>query len=69
MRKDAAEQYLSYKIIGSNQDWESKWFYITNHHPELLKPSGKQNTGPGGTQSRPCRKVFNYPSFFRRTRL
>jgi hypothetical protein len=19
-----------------------KWFYITNHHPELSKPSGKQ---------------------------
>jgi hypothetical protein len=21
---------------------KSKWFYITNHHPELPKPSGKQ---------------------------
>jgi hypothetical protein len=21
---------------------KSKWFYITNHHPELQKPSGKQ---------------------------
>jgi hypothetical protein len=42
MRDDAAEQYLSYKLIDSNQDWKSKWFYITNHHPELLKPSGKQ---------------------------
>jgi hypothetical protein len=42
MREDAAEQYLMYKLIDSNQDWKSKWFYITNHHPELPKPSGKQ---------------------------
>jgi hypothetical protein len=25
-----------------NQDWKPKWFYISNHHPELPKPSGKQ---------------------------
>jgi hypothetical protein len=42
MREDAAEQYLAYKLIDSNQDCKSKWFYITNHHPELPKPSGKQ---------------------------
>jgi hypothetical protein len=42
MREDAAEQYLAYKLIDTNQDWKSKWFYITNHHPELPKPSGKQ---------------------------
>jgi hypothetical protein len=42
MREDAAEQYLSYKLIDSNQDWKLKWFYITNHHPEPPKPSGKQ---------------------------
>jgi hypothetical protein len=42
MREDAVEQYLLYKLIDSNQDWKSKWFYITNHHPELPKPSGKQ---------------------------
>jgi hypothetical protein len=42
MREDAAEQYLAYKLIDSNQDWKSKWFYITNHHPKLPKPSGKQ---------------------------
>jgi hypothetical protein len=42
MREDAAEQYLAYKLIDSNQDWKSKWFYITNNHPELPKPSGKQ---------------------------
>jgi hypothetical protein len=42
MGEDAAEQYLSYKLIDSNQDWKAKWFYVTNHHPELPKPSGKQ---------------------------
>jgi hypothetical protein len=42
MREDAAEQYLAYKLIDSNQDWKAKWFYITNHHPGLPKPSGKQ---------------------------
>jgi hypothetical protein len=42
MREHVAEQYLAYKLIDSNQDWKSKWFYITNHHSELPKPSGKQ---------------------------
>jgi hypothetical protein len=36
------EQYLAYKLIDSNQNWKSKWFYVTNHHPELPKLSGKQ---------------------------
>jgi hypothetical protein len=42
MREDAAEKYLAYKLMDSNQDWKSKWFYITNHHLEMPKPSGKQ---------------------------
>jgi hypothetical protein len=42
MREDAAEQYLSYKLIDSNQDWKAKWFYVMNHHPELPKSSGKK---------------------------
>jgi hypothetical protein len=42
MIEDAAEQYLSYKLIDSNQDWKAKWFYVTNHHLELPKLSGKQ---------------------------
>jgi hypothetical protein len=42
MREDVADQYLSYKFIDSNQDWKAKWFYISNHHPQLPKPSGKQ---------------------------
>jgi hypothetical protein len=29
MREDAADQYLAYKLIDSNQDWKAKWFYIT----------------------------------------
>jgi hypothetical protein len=33
---------LSYKLKDSNQDWKARWFYVTNHHPELPKPSGKQ---------------------------
>jgi hypothetical protein len=42
MHEDAANQYLAYKLIDLNQDWKAKWFYVTNHHPELQKPSGKQ---------------------------
>jgi hypothetical protein len=42
MREDAAEQYLPYKLIDANQDWKSKRFYISNRHPELLKPSEYQ---------------------------
>jgi hypothetical protein len=57
MHKDAAKQYLSYKLIDSNQDWKSKWFYITNHHPELPKPSGKQ------PKHRPwCHDARGYPA-------
>jgi hypothetical protein len=54
MREDAAEQY---KLIDSKQDWKSKWFYITNHHPELPKPSGKLRPMCGsrtGGWSLPC---------------
>jgi hypothetical protein len=43
MREDTPHQYLAYKLIDSNQDGKAKWFYITNHHPELPKPSGKQS--------------------------
>jgi hypothetical protein len=42
MHEDAADQYLAYKLIESNQVWKAKWFYISNHHPELPKPSGHQ---------------------------
>jgi hypothetical protein len=41
MREDAADRYLSYKLIESNQDLKSKWFYICNHHPKLSKLSGR----------------------------
>jgi hypothetical protein len=49
MHEDAEDQYLVYKLIDSNQDWKSKWFYNTNHHLELPKPSGKQPK-PSGKQ-------------------
>jgi hypothetical protein len=39
MREDVAVQYLSCKL---NQDWKARWFYISNHHPELPKPSERQ---------------------------
>jgi hypothetical protein len=42
MREDAIEQYLAYKLIDSNADWKARWFYVTNHHPGLPKPSGRQ---------------------------
>jgi hypothetical protein len=70
MREDAAEQYLSYKLIDSNQDWKAKWFYVTNHHPELPKPSGKQpKHRPWWNRSQRCRRVSNYPSRWRISRL
>jgi hypothetical protein len=42
MREDVAEQYLEYKLNDSNADWKARWFYITNHHPGLPKPIGRQ---------------------------
>jgi hypothetical protein len=42
LREDAAEQYLAYKLVDSNTDWKTRWFYIINHHPGLPKPSGRQ---------------------------
>jgi hypothetical protein len=43
MHEDAADQYLGYKLIESDQDWKAKWFYISNHHSELPKSSGNQS--------------------------
>jgi hypothetical protein len=57
MREDAAEQYLAYKLIDSNADWKARWFYITNHHPGLPKPSGRHpGTVTGGTRNPRCRR-------------
>jgi hypothetical protein len=42
LREDAAEQYLAYQLVDSNTDWKTRWFYITNHHTGLPKPSGRQ---------------------------
>jgi hypothetical protein len=69
MREDAAEQYLSYKLIDSNQDWKARWFYVTNHHPGLPKPSGKQpRHRTGGTRSPRCRRGSSSPSCWRTSR-
>jgi hypothetical protein len=69
MREDAAKNYLLYKLIDSNQDWKAKWFHITNHHPWLPKPSGKQpKHRRGGTRSRRCRRVSSSPSCWRGSR-
>jgi hypothetical protein len=40
MHEDAVGQYLTYKLIDSNQDWKAWWFYVSNHYPSLLKLSG-----------------------------
>jgi hypothetical protein len=40
MREDATGQYLPYKLIDSNQDWKAQWFYMSNDHTSLPKPSG-----------------------------
>jgi hypothetical protein len=63
MREDAAEQYLAYKLINSNQDWKARWFYVTNHHPGLPKPSGT-----GGTRSPRCRRGSSSPSYWHASR-
>jgi hypothetical protein len=62
---------LSYKLIDSNQDWKAKWFYVTNHHPRSCQsPAGSSRSiERGGTPSRQCRRVSNYPSCCRRLRL
>jgi hypothetical protein len=61
MWEDAAEQYLSYKLIDSNQDWKAKWFYVTNHHPELPKPSGKQRKHRPWWNSEPTMQGLQLP--------
>jgi hypothetical protein len=63
MRKDAAEQYLSYKLIDSNQDWKQP-------KRSCRRQAGSNpSTGRGGTRSQQCRRVSSYPSCWRRLRL
>jgi hypothetical protein len=66
MREDAVEQYLSYKLIDSNQDWKAKWFYVTNHHPELLKPSEKQPKHRPWWNSEPMMQGLQLPELLAR---
>jgi hypothetical protein len=52
MREDAAEQYLAYKLIDSNQDWKQNgstsptttWTYRSQE-------GSSRSTGPGGIRS------------------
>ena len=39
MREKMSGLYFDYKLIDSNQDWKQKWFYVSNHRPQLPKPS------------------------------
>jgi hypothetical protein len=69
MREDAAEQYLLYKLIDSNQDWKAKWFYVTNHHRSCRSQAGSSpSTGRGGTRSQQCRKESSCPSCWQKSR-
>jgi hypothetical protein len=69
MREDAAEQYLSYKLIDSNQHWKAKWFYVTTTTRSCRSPAGSSpSTVCGGTRSRRCKKGSSYPSCWRGSR-
>jgi hypothetical protein len=69
MREDAAEQYLAYKLIDSNQDWKARWIYVMNHHPGLPKLSGRQpRHRDGGTWSPRCRRGSSSPSCWHTSR-
>jgi hypothetical protein len=69
MREDAAEQYLSYKLIDFNQDWKAKWFYITTTTQGCRSRAGSSpSISRGGTQSRRCRRGSNSPSCWRGSR-
>jgi hypothetical protein len=69
MREDAAEQYLAYKLIDSNQDWKARWFYVTNHHPACRsRAEGIPDTETGGTRSPRCRRGSSSPSCWHASR-
>jgi hypothetical protein len=69
MREDAAEQYLSYKLIDSNQDWKAKWFYVRNHHQDSRsRARSSRSIAPGGTRSPRCRRGSSSPSCWRVSR-
>jgi hypothetical protein len=66
MREDVAEQYLSYKLIDSNQDWKGKWFCTTQGCRSRAESS--PSTARGGTWSRRCRRGSSSPSCWRGSR-
>jgi hypothetical protein len=55
MREEVVDQYLSYKLIDSNQDWKAKWFYheppprATKAQPEAAEASGVVEHGADDT--------------------
>jgi hypothetical protein len=63
MREDAAEQYLSYKLIDSNQDWKpsGSTSQITTHSCRS-RAGSSPSIVRGGTPSRRCRKGSSCPS-------
>jgi hypothetical protein len=67
MREDVAVQYLSYKLIDSNQDWKVRLFYVNSHYPALPKLSGyPPKHHRGGTPSPPCMNVSSCLHCWRR---
>jgi hypothetical protein len=70
MHEDSANQYLSYRLIDSNKDWKPSGFISRTTTRSCRSPAGSsQSIGRGGSQSRRCRRVFNYPSCCKRSRL
>jgi hypothetical protein len=68
MREDAAEQYLSYKLIDSNQDWKAKWLSRTTIRGCRSRAGSSPSIALGGRWSRRCKKGSNYLSCWRRSR-
>jgi hypothetical protein len=57
MREDAAEQYLSYKLIDSNQDWKASGSTSLTTIPGCRSRAGSSpSIARGGTRSRRCRR-------------
>jgi hypothetical protein len=70
MCEDAADQYLSYKLIDSNHTGRPSGFTSRTTTRSCRSPVGSSRSiGRGGTLRRRCRRVSNYPSCCRRLRL
>jgi hypothetical protein len=62
MREDAAEQYLVYKLIDSNQESRSGSTSPTTTRSCRSPAGSSRSTDPCGIRSRRCRRVSSYPS-------